>query len=106
MEPWLYWVHAGSFDVWLNDRPVSQKTVAAWEEYPIDAQGILCRKLPSYVKTASGNIFSPEYEKFLEEYGMTNGEINIIYGFIKESYRGSLENHAFMEEGHTWHCPN
>ena len=41
-----------------------------------------------------------KYEKFLEEHDMTNGEIDIVYGIIKESYKWRVENHAFIEDGH------
>lgn len=41
-----------------------------------------------------------KYEKFLEEHGMTNGEINIAYQIIKESYEQHLLNHTFIEDIH------
>lgn len=39
-----------------------------------------------------------KYEKFLEEHKMTNGEIDIVYGIIKESYKYRMENHMFTED--------
>ena len=39
-----------------------------------------------------------KYEKFLEEHEMTNGEINIAYQIIKESYEQHLLNHTFIED--------
>lgn len=39
-----------------------------------------------------------KYEKFLEEHNMTNGEIDIVYGIIKESYKYRMENHMFTED--------
>lgn len=39
-----------------------------------------------------------KYEKFLEEYEMTNGEIDIAYQIIKESYEQHLLNHTFIED--------
>lgn len=42
-----------------------------------------------------------KYEKFLEEHDMTNGEIDIVYGIIKESYKYRMENHMFTEDNCT-----
>lgn len=39
-----------------------------------------------------------KYEKFLEEHNMTNGEIDIVYGVIKDSYEVRMKNHLFSEE--------
>lgn len=39
-----------------------------------------------------------KYEKFLEEHEMTNGEIDIAYQIIKESYEQHLRNHTFIED--------
>lgn len=39
-----------------------------------------------------------KYEKFLEEHEMTNGEIDIAYQIIKESYEQHLLNHIFIED--------
>ena len=39
-----------------------------------------------------------KYEKFLEEHYMTNGEIDIVYGVIKESYKWRTENKTFIED--------
>lgn len=39
-----------------------------------------------------------KYEKFLEDRGLTNGEIDIVYDIIKESYKWRMENHAFIED--------
>ncbi len=41
-----------------------------------------------------------KYEKFLAEHGMTNGEIDIVYGIIKASYEERSKNHAFAEDIH------
>lgn len=39
-----------------------------------------------------------KYEKYLEAHGMTNGEIDIAYRIIRESYEIRLRNHAFIED--------
>ena len=39
-----------------------------------------------------------KYEKFLEEHKMTNGEIDIAYRIIKESYEQHMRNHSFIED--------
>lgn len=39
-----------------------------------------------------------KYEKYLEEHKMTNGEVDINYQIIKESYKQCLRDHAFTED--------
>lgn len=39
-----------------------------------------------------------KYEKFLEEHDMTNGEIDIVYSIIRESYEERMKNHSFTED--------
>lgn len=39
-----------------------------------------------------------KYEAFLEEHDMTNGEIDIAYRIIKESYENHMKNHTFIED--------
>ena len=39
-----------------------------------------------------------KYEKFLEEHGLTNGEIDIAMHIIKESYEQHMINHNFIED--------
>lgn len=39
-----------------------------------------------------------KYEKFLEEHDMTNGEIDIAYQIIKESYEQHMRSHTFIED--------
>lgn len=39
-----------------------------------------------------------KYEKFLEDRKLTNGEIDINFQIIKESYENHLRNHTFIED--------
>ncbi len=39
-----------------------------------------------------------KYENFLEEHEMTNGEIDVAYQIIKESYEDHMKNHTFLED--------
>ena len=39
-----------------------------------------------------------KYEKFLEEHELTNGEIDIAYRIIKDSYGQHMKNHTFIED--------
>ena len=39
-----------------------------------------------------------KYEKYLEEHKMTNGEVDINYQIIKDSYEQRLRDHAFTED--------
>ena len=38
------------------------------------------------------------YERFLRDHGLTNGEVDINYQIIKESYEEHLHNHTFIED--------
>lgn len=38
------------------------------------------------------------YEKFLGDHNMTNGEVDIAYRIIKESYEDHMKNHTFVED--------
>lgn len=39
-----------------------------------------------------------KYVKFLEEHNMTNGEVDIAYRIIEESYEEHMKNHTFIED--------
>lgn len=39
-----------------------------------------------------------EYEQIIENNRMTNGEVDIAYRIIKESYEKHMKNHTFIEE--------
>ena len=39
-----------------------------------------------------------EYEELIKETGRTNGEIDIAYRIITESYESHMKNHSFIEE--------
>ena len=39
-----------------------------------------------------------KYEKFLDEHELTNGEIDIAYRIIQESYAQHIKNHTFIED--------
>ena len=39
-----------------------------------------------------------KYEKFLDERGLTNGEIDINFQIIKDSYEEHIKNHTFTED--------
>ena len=39
-----------------------------------------------------------KYEDFLEDHEMTNGEIDIAYRIIKESYESHMKHHNFIED--------
>lgn len=39
-----------------------------------------------------------KYEDFLNERNLTNGEVDIAYRIIKESYEGHMRNHTFVED--------
>lgn len=39
-----------------------------------------------------------KYEDFLKEHKLTNGEVDIAYRIIKESYEEHMRNHSFIED--------
>lgn len=39
-----------------------------------------------------------KYEKYLGEHDMTNGEVDIAYRIINESYEQHMRNHSFIED--------
>ena len=39
-----------------------------------------------------------KYEKFLESRGLTNGEVDIAYRIITDSYENHLRHHSFVED--------
>jgi len=39
-----------------------------------------------------------KYEDFLKERHLTNGEVDIAYRIIKDSYEGHMRNHTFVED--------
>lgn len=39
-----------------------------------------------------------KYEDFLEERGLTNGEVDIAFRVINDSYEGHMRNHTFVED--------
>ena len=39
-----------------------------------------------------------EYEEIIEANGLTNGEVDIAYRIIKESYETHMRNHTFVED--------
>jgi hypothetical protein len=44
-----------------------------------------------------------EYEETLEKYGKTNGEVDIAYRIINESYEEHMKKHSFIEDNRGWH---
>ncbi len=38
------------------------------------------------------------YEQFLDEHKMTNGEVDIAYRIIQESYENHMKHHSFVED--------
>jgi hypothetical protein len=43
-----------------------------------------------------------EYEDLISENGLTNGEVDIAYRIIVESYEEHLSNHTFIEDTRGW----
>ena len=43
-----------------------------------------------------------EYEDIIEKNGLTNGEVDIAYRIIVESYEEHLSNHTFIEDIRGW----
>ena len=39
-----------------------------------------------------------KYEKYIEEHGLTNGEVDVSIQIIRESYETRMKNHTFIED--------
>ena len=39
-----------------------------------------------------------DYEAFLKEHGLTNGQVDVAYRVISEDYADRLRNHEFLED--------
>lgn len=39
-----------------------------------------------------------KYEKFLEERGLTNGEIDVNFQVVRDGYEVRTKNHSFLED--------
>ena len=39
-----------------------------------------------------------DYERIIEENGMTNGEVDIAHSIIVKAYKKHMENHTFVED--------
>lgn len=70
-----------------RDRIIDFATKAADENAPVSREEFN-RIFKVYTK----------YERFLEDHEMTNGEIDIAYRIIKESYEKHMKNHSFIED--------
>lgn len=46
-----------------------------------------------------------EYESIIESNGMTNGEVDIAFSIIKESYEKHMRNHTFVEDARGYPTP-
>lgn len=39
-----------------------------------------------------------DYEKIIEQNGLTNGEVDIAFRIIEEAYEDHMRNHTFIED--------
>ena len=39
-----------------------------------------------------------EYESYITEHGLTNGEVDVSIRLIRESYEAHMKNHTFIED--------
>lgn len=70
-----------------RDRIIDFATKAANEKVPVSREEF-------------NRIFKvyEQYERFLEEHDMTNGEIDVAYRILTDSYQQRIKNHLFIED--------
>ena len=74
---------------------LTEYTIIAFAERVVDAKSPVTRE-------QFNRIFKMyrDYEKIIEANGLVNGEVDIAYRIIKESYEGHMREHTFVEDVH------
>lgn len=85
-----------------NTKMTEEMFVQSSRDRIIDFAEKVCDKNVVVSREEFNRIFKvyEKYEKFLEEHGLTNGEIDIAMHIIKESYEQHMINHNFIEDVH------
>lgn len=112
-DNWMQWVNgrATVYDEALNDLRGMKDTLEANNELTLDLYiNVNRHRIIDFAsKVANENIVVSreefnrifkvynEYEEILKQHGKTNGEVDVAYRIIKESYENHMRNHSFIE---------
>lgn len=82
--------HAVTLDLLINSK---RETIINFAAYVIEEKNPVTRE-------QFKRIFKihKEYDDIIEESGLTNGEVDIAYRIITESYETHMRNHSFVED--------
>lgn len=113
-DSWMCWVNerAKVYDASVAELTELKEALAANNELTLDLYIDLNRHriIDFASKIANDNaivareefnrIFKvhEQYERILEKYGKTNGEVDVAYRVIVESYEDHMKNHTFLED--------
>lgn len=83
-----------------NTKMTEEMFVQSSRDRIIDFAEKVCDKNTLVSREEFNRIFKvyEKYESFLEEHGLTNGEIDIAMHIIRESYEQHIINHNFIED--------
>ncbi len=111
---WMGWVNARAqvYDAAVTELTELKDALAANNELTLDLYIDLNRHriIDFASKIANENVIvareefnrifkvHEQYEKILKKYGKTNGEVDIAYRVIIESYEDHMKNHTFLED--------
>lgn len=110
-DSWMQWVNARAvtYDNFIKDmgdkfadvvKVLEEIFVQSSRDRIIDFATKVENKNTMVSREEFNRIFKvyDKYEKFLKERELTNGEVDINYQIIKESYEEHLRNHTFIED--------
>lgn len=110
-DSWMQWVNdrAVTYDTFIKDmgekfgdvvKVLEEIFVQSSRDRIIDFATKVSDEKSMVSREEFNRIFKvhKKYEDFLEERDLTNGEVDIAYRIIKDSYEGHMRNHTFVED--------
>lgn len=113
-DKWMTWVNqrAEIYDNALDDLRLLKESLLSNNELTLDLYiNINRHRIIDFAsKVANENVAVSreefnrifkvynEYEEILEKHGKTNGEVDVAYRIITESYENHMRNHTFLED--------
>lgn len=113
-DEWMTWVNqrAEVYDSALDDLRILKESLLSNNELTLDLYININRNriIDFASKVVNENVAVSreefnrifkvynEYEEILEKHGKTNGEVDIAYRIITESYETHMRNHTFLED--------
>lgn len=110
-DSWMQWVNdrAVTYDTFIKDmgekfgdvvKVLEEIFVQSSRDRIIDFATKVSDEKAMVSREEFNRIFKvhKKYEDFLEERGLTNGEVDIAYRIIQDSYEWHMRNHTFVED--------